>query len=78
MNGTKKTVRISESAWESIVSRLLRGEVIDIQVEPLIEKEKYEDPPKYSEAQDQHISSQDVATSESNGSRCFGRWFNRL
>jgi len=77
MNGSKKTVRISESAWESIVSRLLRGEVIDIQVEPSIEKEKYESPPDYSEAQDQRISSQHVATSDLAGSRCFGRWFNR-
>ncbi|GLB37778.1 hypothetical protein LshimejAT787_0408290 [Lyophyllum shimeji] len=34
MNGERRHVRISESAWVAAVTRLLRGEVIDIHVRP--------------------------------------------
>ncbi|KAK7444259.1 hypothetical protein VKT23_015269 [Stygiomarasmius scandens] len=34
MNGTRRTVRISESAWERTVSRMVRGEVVAIEILP--------------------------------------------
>ncbi|KAF8070781.1 hypothetical protein FPV67DRAFT_1414279 [Lyophyllum atratum] len=34
MNGEHRHVRISESAWVAAVTRLLRGEVIDVHVRP--------------------------------------------
>jgi len=41
MNGSnRRKVRISESAWESVVSPMRRGEVVDIQVKPV--KENFE------------------------------------
>lgn len=49
MNGTKRAVRISESAWTSTVSRMLRGEVIDIEV---VDDRKTDPPPRYLEVPD--------------------------
>ncbi|KAG6809303.1 hypothetical protein H0H92_000761, partial [Tricholoma furcatifolium] len=34
-NNERQSVRISESAWQAAVARLLRGEVVDIQVRPV-------------------------------------------
>jgi hypothetical protein len=41
--GDQRTVRISESAWAPAVARLLRGDVIDIEVQG----SKEEPPPHY-------------------------------
>lgn len=46
VNGERRSVRISESAWPAAVARLLRGEVIDIHVRPLPAKDQ---PPQYLE-----------------------------
>lgn len=45
MNGARRTVRVSESAWTSTVSRMLRGEVLDIQLQD--EKPSADAPPQY-------------------------------
>ncbi|KAF8222654.1 hypothetical protein L208DRAFT_1321397 [Tricholoma matsutake] len=49
VNGERRSVRISESAWPAAVARLLRGEVINIQVRPLPLKDQ---PPQYLEVPD--------------------------
>jgi len=50
MNGERRAVRISESAWVAAVARLLRGEVIDIQVRPPPQSADSKDqPPQYLE-----------------------------
>ncbi|THU85041.1 hypothetical protein K435DRAFT_783492 [Dendrothele bispora CBS 962.96] len=36
MNGTRRTVRISESAWEKSISTMVKGEVIAIEILPEI------------------------------------------
>ncbi|KAK7473050.1 hypothetical protein VKT23_001154 [Stygiomarasmius scandens] len=47
MNGNRKTVRVSESAWERTVSRMVRGEVVAIKILP---EDTAEAPPKYIQA----------------------------
>ncbi|KAF9456942.1 hypothetical protein BDZ94DRAFT_293818 [Collybia nuda] len=48
MNGERRSVRISESAWAPAVARLLRGEVIDISIRPLPQPSGTKDqPPQY-------------------------------
>ncbi|KAG6900708.1 hypothetical protein C0993_003734 [Termitomyces sp. T159_Od127] len=37
LNGQSQSVRISASAWSAAVSRLLRGEIIDVCIEPSID-----------------------------------------
>ena len=49
VNGERRSVRISESAWPAAVARLLRGEVIDIHLRPLPLKDQ---PPQYLEVPD--------------------------
>ncbi|KAK7444260.1 hypothetical protein VKT23_015270 [Stygiomarasmius scandens] len=49
MNGNRKTVRVSESAWERTVSRMVRGEVVAIEILPWPE-DTAEAPPKYIQA----------------------------
>jgi len=49
----KRTIRISESAWVAAVARLLRGEVIDIQIHPPSKGTAGKDaPPQYLEVPD--------------------------
>jgi hypothetical protein len=62
MNGNRRRVRISESAWPSAVSRLLRGEVIDIEVVEERTKDEKDSPPRYLEVPD--IKVNDVSISE--------------
>jgi hypothetical protein len=51
MNGTRRPVRISDSAWPAIVTRLVRGEIVGIEVaEP--RKLSAEAPPRYLEVPD--------------------------
>jgi len=47
--GTRTAVRISASAWASTVSRMLRGEVIDVDI---VEDKKQDEPPQYLEVPD--------------------------
>jgi hypothetical protein len=47
INGVKKPVRVSESAWSSCISRLAPGEVVDIEVV----EEKNSPYPKSSKSQ---------------------------
>jgi len=52
VSGQRHVVRISESAWVGAVSRLLRGEVIDIQVRsPPHTVVLKDEPPQYLETQ---------------------------
>ncbi|KAG7449631.1 uncharacterized protein BT62DRAFT_597588 [Guyanagaster necrorhizus] len=44
--GIRTSVRISASAWASTVSRMLRGEVIDVEI---AEAKKEDEPPQYLE-----------------------------
>jgi len=57
MNGEHRHVRISESAWVAAVTRLLRGEVIDIHVRPLRGSvdTKEAPPPQYLEVPQQTL-----------------------
>ncbi|RDB25429.1 hypothetical protein Hypma_007551 [Hypsizygus marmoreus] len=56
MNGERKVVRISESAWVAAVARLLRGEVIDVQVRPLAPSaDSKELPPQYLDVPHIHV-----------------------
>jgi len=58
VNGERRPVRVSESAWPAAVARLLRGEVIDIQVRPLPRSaDTKEHPPQYLEIPDTFNSS---------------------
>ncbi|KAK0504555.1 hypothetical protein EDD18DRAFT_1343351 [Armillaria luteobubalina] len=47
--GARTSVRISASAWASTVSRMLRGEVIDVTI---VEDKKQDEPPQYLEVPD--------------------------
>lgn len=47
--GTRTSVRISAGAWASTVSRMLRGEVIDVDI---MEDKKQDEPPQYLEVPD--------------------------
>ncbi|KAK0212629.1 hypothetical protein DFS33DRAFT_1377106 [Desarmillaria ectypa] len=47
--GIRTSVRISASAWASTVSRMLRGEVIDVDI---VEDKKQDEPPRYLEVPD--------------------------
>jgi len=69
MNGERRAVRISESAWVAAVARLLRGEVIDIQVRPQPQSADSKDlPPQYLEVP--QLSRMSYSTPPSrNGSR---------
>jgi hypothetical protein len=59
MNGTRRPVRISESAWPATVARLVRGEIVDIEVaEP---RKLAAEAPRYLEVPDAKDS--DVADS---------------
>ncbi|KAG6891495.1 hypothetical protein C0992_005634 [Termitomyces sp. T32_za158] len=49
LNGHSQPVRISESAWPAAVSRLLRGEVIDVCIQPSIDAKYAVAPPQYLE-----------------------------
>ncbi|ESK93629.1 hypothetical protein Moror_1527 [Moniliophthora roreri MCA 2997] len=51
MGREKKYVRISESAWPSTVKRMVRGEVVDVEVAP--EKGYLPPPPSYLEVPDE-------------------------
>ncbi|KAF5345285.1 hypothetical protein D9758_008418 [Tetrapyrgos nigripes] len=59
MNGTRRTVRISESAWEETVYKMVRGEVISIEILPE-DRKLVEAPPKYvarpTPASESHLS----------------------
>ncbi|KAK0486013.1 hypothetical protein IW261DRAFT_1559445 [Armillaria novae-zelandiae] len=65
--GTRTSVRISASAWPSTVSRMLRGEVIDVDV---VEDKKQDEPPQYLEVPDSkerdYTWSRSAPTSRSN------------
>jgi hypothetical protein len=67
MNGNRRRVRISESAWPSAVSRLLRGEVIDIEVVEERMKGEKDEPPRYLEVPD--IKVNDMSISDRDGRR---------
>ncbi|KAK7045645.1 hypothetical protein VNI00_007478 [Paramarasmius palmivorus] len=55
MGGEKKHVRISESAWPSTVKRMIRGEVVDVEIAP--DGKETPPPPMYLEVPDDSLSS---------------------
>jgi hypothetical protein len=61
VNGNRRRVRISESAWPSAVSRLLRGEVIDIEVVEERTKEEKDAPPRYLEVPDIKVNDMSIS-----------------
>ncbi|KAF5380532.1 hypothetical protein D9615_004722 [Tricholomella constricta] len=71
MNGEHKQVRISESAWVAAVTRLLRGEVIDVCVRPEPRDTKSElPPPQYLEVPQRSLrQSSSAPSSPQNRSR---------
>ncbi|KAL0581329.1 hypothetical protein V5O48_000705 [Marasmius crinis-equi] len=47
LNGEKRAVRISETAWSDATKRMLRGEVLDVMILPESDRKDMDLPPRY-------------------------------
>jgi len=54
--GVRRSVRISESAWAPTAARLLRGQVVDVQVRPAASLDHKAQLPKYSEVPELQVA----------------------
>jgi len=86
MNGEPQSVRISESAWVAAVTRLLRGEVIDIVARPSsssfdtkeLPPPQYLDVPHTSHSASSQLSRNRSAPSLTPSEKVSRSWFTRI